>query len=104
LGLLGLLIWPGATATTRVERRVWSIERVIWPVLTLFFAGLLIAVYPRTASLGSGNSLATLEVSLAAWLLASGGIVTRQVVRSMLLAIGILSALLALWLLIAARA
>ncbi len=103
LGLLGLLIWPGTATATHFERVVLLIVRVSWPVVTLFFVGLLINVYPRTASLGTGSLLSTLEASLAAWLLVSGGIVTRQASRIVLLAIGILSALLALWLVIAAR-
>ena len=102
LGLLGLLIWPDAAATTRVERLVCLIQRVSWPVLTLLFVGLLITSYPLTASLGSGNSLAMLEVSLAAWLLASGGIVTHKSARSVLTVLAISSALAAVWLSIAA--
>jgi hypothetical protein len=41
-----------------------------------------------------------LQVGLAAWLLASGGLVTRQAVRLALAVLAILSALLAAWLLI----
>jgi hypothetical protein len=103
LGLIGLLIWPGTTTTTRMERIALLIVRVGWPFITLLFIGLTLYIYPRTASLGSGGWLVALEVSLAAWLLASGGVVTHRAVRSMLLAIGILSALVVLWLLIAAR-
>jgi hypothetical protein len=103
LALIALLIWPGTLATTRFERVVVLIERVSWPLITLLFSGVLINIYPRTASLGMGNQLAVLETSLAAWLLASGGVVTHKVARSVLLTIGILSALLALWLSIAAR-
>ena len=73
-----------------------------WPLITLLFAGLLIGIYPRTASLGVGSLLAMLEVSLAAWLLASGGMVTRKAARMALAVLGILGALLAVWLLIAA--
>jgi hypothetical protein len=103
LGLLGLLIWPGAVTAARFERIVLLITRVSWPLITLLFAGLLIDVYPRTASPGSGSTLAALEVSLAAWLLASGGVITHQRARSAMTALAIISALLAVWLLIAAN-
>jgi hypothetical protein len=102
LGLIGLLIWPGTAATTRFERAALSIERVSWPLITLLFVGLLISVYPRTASLGSGGLLAALEGSLAAWLLAGGGVVTHGSARRVLAVLAIISALLAVWLLIAA--
>jgi hypothetical protein len=102
LGLVGLLIWPGTALTTRFERAALLIERVSWPLITLLFIGLLIGVYPRTASLGVGSMLATLEASLAAWLLASGGVVTHKPARAVLLLFGISNALLAVWLLIAA--
>jgi hypothetical protein len=65
--------------------------------------GLVINVYPRTASLGLGNWLAALEVSLAAWLLASGGVITHKTARGVMVVLGIVSALLAVWLLGAAR-
>ncbi len=103
LGLLGLLIWPGAVTAARFERIALLIARVSWPLITLLFVSLLIDVYPRTASLSSGSLLAVLEVSLAAWLLASGGVITHQRVRSVITALGIISALLATWLLIAAN-
>jgi hypothetical protein len=103
LGLIGLLIWPDTLTTTRVERIVLLTARASWPLITLLFIGLLISVYLRMASLGSGNMLASLEISLAAWLLSSGSVVTHKGARSVLLVIGILSALLALWLSIAAR-
>jgi hypothetical protein len=102
LGLIGLLLWP-ATTTTRVERVALRIVRLSWPLLTLLLIGLLVNVYPRAASLGLGSWLAALETSLAAWLLTSGGVVTHRTTRSVLLTCGILSALLALWLLMAAR-
>ena len=102
-GLIGLLIWPGTTAATRFERVALLITRVSWPLITLLLIGLLINVYPRAASLGIGNQLAVLEVSLAAWLLASGSVVTRKTARSILLVIAVVSALLTVWLLIAAR-
>jgi len=102
LGLLGLLIWPGPAATTRLERAALWIERLSWPLITLLFAGLLIGVYPRTASLGAGGLLAALQVSLAAWLLASGGVVAHTAVRLALVVLAIGGALLAAWLLVAA--
>jgi putative component of toxin-antitoxin plasmid stabilization module len=104
LGLVGLLIWPGTTAATRLERVALSIARVSWPLVTALFVGLVISVYPRTASLGSGARLDALEMSLAAWLLASGSVLTRKASRMVLLVLAIISALLAIWLLIAARA
>jgi hypothetical protein len=103
LGLIGFLIWPGATTMTRLERIALLIVRVSWPLITLLLVGLLIDVYPRTASLGMVSWLAALEASLAAWLLASGSVVTHKAARSVLLTSGILSALLALWRLMAAR-
>ena len=103
IGLLVLLIWPGAPALTQVERGAWLIERVSWPLITLLFAGLLIGVYPHAASLGVGGQLAALEVCLAAWLLASGGVVTRGPARLALAVPAIVSALLAVLLLISAR-
>ncbi len=102
IGLLGLLIWPGAMVTTRGERAVWLIERAGWLLITLLFIGLLINVYPRAASLGRGGMLAASEVSLAAWLLASGGVITYKSARAVLATLAILGALLAIWLLIAA--
>jgi|GEM_PF-3367477 len=102
LGLIGRLIWPGATTTTRFERVALLIARVSWPLITLLLIGLLINVYPRTASLGMGSLLAALEVTLAAWLLVSGGVVTHKSARMVLMVIGIISALSAVWLLIAA--
>jgi hypothetical protein len=103
LGLTGLLIWPGATATTRSERAALSIVRVSWPLITLLLIGLSIGIYPRTASPGIGASLAALEVSLAAWLLASGGVVTRRSARVVLAALAIIvGVMLAGWLLIVA--
>ena len=102
LGLLGLLIWPGTLAATRFARVVGSIMRVSWPLITLVFSGLLISVYPRTASLGTGHLFATLEVCLAAWLFASGGVVTHKPVRSVLVVLSIGSTLTTLWLLVAA--
>jgi hypothetical protein len=104
LGLLGLLIWPGTTAATRSERVTLSIARVSWPLITVLFVGLVISVYPRTASLGSGVRLDALEMSLAAWLLASGSVLTHKAGRTVLLALAIISALLAIWSLIAASA
>jgi hypothetical protein len=71
-------------------------------LITLLFAGLLIGVYPRTASLGAGGLLAALQVSLAAWLLASGGVVAHTAVRLALVVLAIGGALLAAWLLVAA--
>jgi hypothetical protein len=103
LGLIGLLIWPGTATTTRFEQVTLLIARVSWPFITLLFSGLLVSVYPRTASLGSGGWLVALEVSLVAWLLAGGGVVTHKAARGVLLVIGIVSALWALWLLMAAR-
>jgi len=102
VGLLGLLILPGTATTTRFERATLLIERLSWPLITLLFAGLLIGVYPRTASLGAGGLLAMLQVSLAAWLLASGGVVTRKSARLALAVLAICGALLAAWLLITA--
>jgi hypothetical protein len=101
-GLLGSLIWPGPAAAARFEHAAPWIERVSWPLITLLFAGLLIGVYPRTASLGAGGRLAMLQISLAAWLLASGGVVTRQAARLALAVLAIPAALLAVWLLITA--
>jgi len=104
LGLIGLLIWPDTSITTRLEHVALLIARVSWPLITLLLMGLLLNIYPRTASLGAGSMLAALEVGLAAWLLASGGVVTHKTARSVLIVIGIVSALLlAVWLLIAAR-
>jgi hypothetical protein len=103
VGLLGLLIWPGTAATTRLERAALWITRLSWPLITLLFVGVLIGVYPRTASLGAGSLLAALQVSLAAWLLASGGVVTHKSVCLALAVLAISSALLAAWLLVAAR-
>jgi hypothetical protein len=103
LGLIGLLSWPGTTTITRLDRIALVIVRVSWPFITLLFVGLTINIYPRSASLGMGSWLVALEVSLAAWLLASGSVVTHKAARSALLISGILSALLALWLLLAAR-
>ncbi len=102
LGLLGLLIWPGTMVATRLERAALWIERLSWPLITLLFAGLLIGVYPRTASLGAGGLLAALQVSLAAWLLASGGVVAHTAIRLALVVLAIGGALLAAWLLVAA--
>jgi hypothetical protein len=103
LGLIGLLIWPDISIATRVERAALLIVRVSWPLITLLFIGLSIDVYPRTASPGSGNLLAALEASLAAWLLASGGVITHKAVRLILMLPAILiGALLAVWLGIAA--
>jgi hypothetical protein len=102
LGLLGLLIWPGPVAAARIEHIALLIERVSWPLITLLFAGLLINAYPHTASLGIGSMLAALEVSLAAWLLASGSVITHKRARSVLTVLAIISALLIGWLLIAA--
>ncbi len=102
VGLLGLLIWPGTAATTRFARVVWLIMRVSWPLITLLFASVLIGVYPRTASLGVGVMLPVWETSLAAWLLTSGSVVTHKSARAVLAAMGILSGLWALWLLLAA--
>jgi hypothetical protein len=96
-GLSGALLWPGAVMTTRGERIGLLIARVSWPLVTLLLLGLLINVYPRTASLGWGRWLAALEISWAAWLLVSGGVVTHQAARHVLLLIGLLSALLAVW-------
>jgi hypothetical protein len=103
LGVFGLLIWPDASAATRFKRAVLLITRVSWPLITLVVVGLLINIYPRAASLGRGGMLAALEVSLAAWLLASGSVITHRSVRVCLVALAIVSALLALWLLIAAH-
>ncbi len=100
LGSIGLLIWPGA-ATTRVERIALLIARVSWPLMTALLIGLLGSIYPHVASLGSGEELATLEISLAAWLLAGGGLVTHKAVRITLTVLAIISALVAAWLLIA---
>jgi len=102
VGLIGLLVWPGASATTRFERVTLLIERVSWPLIMLLFSGLLISVYPRTASLGAGIMLPVLETGLAAWLLASGGVVTHKSARAVLVIIGLISAVWAVWLLIAA--
>jgi hypothetical protein len=103
LGLLGVLIWPGAAATTRFERITLVTRRVSWPLITLLFAGLLISIYPHTASPGSGNLLIALEVGLAAWLLASGGVVTRRATcLTLTLPAMIIDVLLAAWLWIAA--
>ena len=103
LGLSGLLIWPGTAATTRGGRVAQLITRVSWPLVTLFWCGLLINIYPRTASLSTGNPLVTIETSLSTWLLISGGVVTHKAARAVLLALGLFSALLALGLLLAAR-
>ena len=103
LGLLGLLIWPGAVTAARFERIALLITRVSWPFITLLFVSLVIDIYPRTASPGSGSTLAALEVSLAAWLLASGGVIAHQRARSVMTALAIISAVLAVWLLIAAN-
>jgi hypothetical protein len=97
------LIWPDAAATTRGERVAQLITRVSWPLCTLLWCGLLLAVYPRTASLSTGSPLVTIETSLAAWLLISGGVVTHKAARAVLLTLGLCSALLALGLLLAAR-
>jgi hypothetical protein len=102
IGLTGVLIWPGASDATRSERIALLIGRVSWPLITLLFLGLLINVYPRTASLGSGGLLAALEICLAAWLLASGGVVTHRSARLTLAILAIGSALWAAALVIAA--
>jgi hypothetical protein len=102
IGLLGLLIWPGTVAAARFERFMLLIDRVSWPLITLLFAGLLISIYPRAASLGAGAMLLVLKTSLAAWLLASGSVVTHKSARAALLVIGIISAAWAVWLLVAA--
>ena len=103
LGLGGLLIWPGAAMTTRFERMALLITRVSWPLVTLLWCGLLINIYPRTASLSTGNPLVAIETSLAAWLLVSGGVVVHKLARNILLTLGLLSMLAALWSLLAAR-
>ena len=54
--------------------------------------------------MGIGDMLAVLEVSLATWLLASGGVVTQKSARLVLAALAILGAPLAVWLLSAASA
>jgi hypothetical protein len=103
LGLLGLLLWPGSDAATRFDRSALVIARVSWPLITLLYVGLLISIYPRTASSGSGGLLTALEISLAAWLLASGGVVTHRVVRlTLALPAMIIGVLLAVWLWITA--
>ncbi|NTU65606.1 MAG: hypothetical protein HGB05_19945, partial [Chloroflexi bacterium] len=40
LGLVGLLIWPGTTTITRLERIALLIVRVSWPCITLLLIGL----------------------------------------------------------------
>jgi hypothetical protein len=102
LGLLGLLIWPGTAVTTRFERVMWLTTRVSWPLITLLVASVLISIYPRTASLGVGVMLPGVEISLAAWLLTSGSVVTHKSARIVLATSGVLSGLAALWLLLAA--
>lgn len=102
MGLLGLLIWPGAVAATRFERVVLLIGRVSWPLITLLFASVVIGSYPHTAAPGAGVMLPVWAVTLAAWLLTSGSVVTHQSARVVLTALGILSGLWALWLRLAA--
>jgi hypothetical protein len=102
IGLLGLLIWPGTVAAARFERFMLLIERVSWPLIALLCAVLLISIYPRAASLGAGAMLLVLKTSLAAWLLASGSVVTHKSARAALLVIGIISAAWAVWLLVVA--
>lgn len=101
-GLFGLLIWPNPSAPTRFERVAMSIGRMTWPLITLLFASVLISVYPRTASPGAGVMLPVLESSLAAWLLASGSLVTHKSARAVLVTIGLLGAVGAVGLLLAA--
>ncbi len=104
VGLVGCLIWSATPTVTRFERVTELITRVSWPLITLLLLGLLINVYPRTASLGSGDFLTAAEIGLAAWMLASGSVMTMKRARVALLVSGIVSAALALWFSFAARA
>ncbi len=100
IGIFSLMIWPGIAATTRFTRVMWLITRVSWLLITLLFVSVLISFYPHTASLGEGIVFPVWGASLAAWLLASGSIVTHKSARVVLAAIGLLSGLyaLGLWL------
>jgi hypothetical protein len=102
-GLVGVLIWPDAASATRRDRITLVLTRVSWPLITLLFIGVSSALYPRTASLSAGSMLTAWEVSLAAWLLASGSAITAKAARLFLVALALISTLLAGWLLLAAR-
>ena len=97
LGLAGLLIWPDDVVPSRRMVR-WLISAV-WLAWTVLLVLQLAAVYPHTASLDDQS----LSVTLAAWLLFSGGVVTHRRVRISLIVVGLIVALAAVFLSIAAR-
>lgn len=96
LGLAGLLIWPGEAAPSR--RVVQWLISAVWLAWTALLVLQLATVYPHTASLDDQS----LSVMLAAWLLFSGGVVTHQRARILLIGFGFIVAVVAVFLSIAA--
>ncbi len=89
VGLLGSLIWPASPAHTRFEHLTQIAARIGWPLITGIWLAWLINIYPQAASLGMNQPLTTALLTLAAWTLASGSVLTQRHIRAILLSLSL---------------
>ena len=94
LGLAGVWLWPidakRVSPAGRSERVALLLARSAWLIETLLVWGQLIVAYPYQASFD--GLAASIECSLAAWLLLSGSLITQRRWRWGLLLLGALAA------------